>query len=164
MSISHHIHPLYAAMGTTVFERMSALSRELGAINLGQGFPEGGGPAPLQQAAVRALQDRSAQYPPSDGLPELREAICAFYAARQGLSLRPEEVIVTSGATEAIASAILALVQPGDEVIVFEPAYDAMRRWFAAPGACRCSCRSRRRALLIRWTCWRRRSARERAC
>ncbi|WP_394659072.1 aminotransferase [uncultured Novosphingobium sp.] len=125
MSILRHVHPLYAAMGTTVFERMSALSRELGAINLGQGFPEGGGPVPLQQAAVRALQDRSAQYPPSGGLPELREAICAFYAARQGLSLQPDEVIVTSGATEAIASAILALVQPGDEVIVFEPAYDA---------------------------------------
>lgn len=118
-------HPLYAAMGTTIFEHMSALSRELGAINLGQGFPDDQGPPELIEAAARALTGKSNQYPPSSGLPELREAIAAFYRRRQGLALAPEQVTVTSGATEAIAAAIFALTEPGDEVILFEPAYDA---------------------------------------
>lgn len=119
------IHPVYAQMGTTVFERMSALARETGAINLGQGFPEGEPPASLLDAAARALRDRSSQYPPSAGVPELREAICAHYDRAQGLALRMEDVVVTSGATEALAAAVLALVAPGDEVILFQPAYDA---------------------------------------
>ena len=119
------IHPVYAEMQTTVFEEMSGLARELGAINLGQGFPDDQGPPELIEAAVRALREKSNQYPPSAGLPELRDAICAFYLRRQGLSLSREQVIVTSGATEAIADAVLALVQPGDEVILFQPAYDA---------------------------------------
>lgn len=118
-------HPLYAAMGTTIFEHMSGLSRELGAINLGQGFPDEQGPPELIEAAARALRERSNQYPPSGGLPELREAIAAFYARRQGLGLGSEQVIVTSGATEAIAAAVFALIQPRDEVILFAPAYDA---------------------------------------
>jgi aspartate/methionine/tyrosine aminotransferase len=125
MKISNRIHPVYAAMGTTVFERMSALARETGAINLGQGFPDGPPPAPLLEAAARALQDKSSQYPPSTGLLELREAVCRFYAERQGLALDPADVTVTSGATEAIAAALLALVMPGDEVLLFQPAYDA---------------------------------------
>jgi aspartate/methionine/tyrosine aminotransferase len=125
MKISNRIHPVYAAMGTTVFERMSALARETGAINLGQGFPDGPPPAQLLEAAARALQDKSSQYPPSSGLLELREAVCRFYAERQGLSLAPADVTVTSGATEAIAAAVLALVKPGDEVLLFQPAYDA---------------------------------------
>lgn len=119
------VHPVYAAMGTTIFEHMSGLSRELGAINLGQGFPDGNGPPELLEAAARAMLEKSSQYPPSGGLPELREAVADFYARRQGLSLSPEQVIVTSGATEALAASILALVQPGDEVILFDPAYDA---------------------------------------
>lgn len=118
-------HPVYAGMATTIFEKMSGLSRELGAINLGQGFPDDQGPPELIAAASRALAERSNQYPPMVGVPELRDAIAAFYARRQGLSLSREQVIVTSGATEAVAAALLALVQPGDEVIVFEPAYDA---------------------------------------
>ena len=118
-------HPLYAAMGTTVFEHMSALARETGAINLGQGFPDDQGPPELLQAAQRALAERSNQYPPMAGLPELRDAVAGFYARTQGLSLAREQVIVTSGATEALAAAILALVSPGDEVLVFAPAYDA---------------------------------------
>lgn len=119
------IHPVYAGMGATVFERMSALARETGAINLGQGYPDGPAPAPLLAAAARALHDKSNQYPPSGGLTELREAVCRFYARWQGLALSPADVTITSGATEAIAAAVLALVSPGDEVILFQPAYDA---------------------------------------
>jgi N-succinyldiaminopimelate aminotransferase len=119
------LNPVYAAMGTTIFEAMSALCRETGAINLGQGFPDDNGPPELLAAAARALTERSNQYPPSAGLPDLRDAVCAFYARRQGLSLARENVIVTSGATEAIAAAVLAFVSPGDEVILFQPAYDA---------------------------------------
>lgn len=119
------IHPVYAGMGPTVFERMSALARETGAINLGQGFPDGPAPAALLEAATRALHEKSSQYPPSGGLPQLREAVCRFYAKRQGLVLSPDDVTVTSGATEAIAAAVLALVSPGDEVTLFQPAYDA---------------------------------------
>jgi aspartate/methionine/tyrosine aminotransferase len=120
-----HGHPVYAAMGETIFEHMSRLARELGAINLGQGFPDGQGPPDLLAAAARALTERSNQYPPSAGLPELRDAVCAYYRRRQGLALAREDVIVTSGATEAIAAAVLALVRPGDEVVLFQPAYDA---------------------------------------
>ncbi|HKT85790.1 MAG TPA: aminotransferase [Novosphingobium sp.] len=125
MKSTGRIHPVYGEMERTVFDRMSALARETGAINLGQGFPDGPGPAPVIEAAARALHDRSNQYPPGAGLPELRQAVCGYYARRQGLPLSPEEVTVTSGATEAIAAAMLALVQPGDEVILFQPAYDA---------------------------------------
>lgn len=112
-------------MERTVFDRMSALARETGAINLGQGFPDAPGPAPVIEAAVRALREKTSQYPPGVGLPELREAICDYYARRQELILQPEDVVVTSGATEAIAAAVLALVRSGDEVILFQPAYDA---------------------------------------
>ncbi|MGH6786518.1 MAG: aminotransferase [Novosphingobium sp.] len=118
-------HPLYAAMGTTVFERMSALARAHGAINLGQGFPDDDGPPSLREAAARALRERSNQYPPSPGLPELRDAVARFYAERQGLALGRDHVIVTSGATEGLAAAFFALIRPGDEAILFTPAYDA---------------------------------------
>lgn len=119
------IHPVYADMERTIFDHMSGLARELGAINLGQGFPDEQGPPEVIAAAARALTERSNQYPPGAGLPELRDAICGFYARRQGLALERENVIVTSGATEAIAACILALVKPGDEAILFQPAYDA---------------------------------------
>lgn len=122
---SSPIHPLYAAMETTVFEAMSGLARELGAINLGQGFPDGEDPPALIAAAAQALSEKSNQYPPGPGLPELRDAVCAFYRRRQGLALAREQVVVTSGATEAIAACILGLVSPGDEVLLFQPAYDA---------------------------------------
>ena len=125
MKSAGRIHPVYAQMERTVFDRMSALAREVGAINLGQGFPDGPGPAPVIEAAARALREKSNQYPPGAGLLELREGICSYYARRQGLALAPEDVTVTSGATEAIAAAVLALVQPGDEVVLFQPAYDA---------------------------------------
>ena len=125
MKTAGRIHPVYAAMERTVFDRMSAFAREHGAINLGQGFPDAPGPAQVLEAAARALREKSNQYPPGAGLPELRGAVAAYYARRQGLQIEPEQVTVTSGATEAIACAVLALVQPGDEVILFQPAYDA---------------------------------------
>lgn len=124
-AVNHKVHPVYAAMETTVFEAMSALCRETGAINLGQGFPDDPGPPELIEAAARALREKSNQYPPSPGLAELRDAVCAWYRRRQGLELARGQVVVTSGATEALDDAVLALVSPGDEVILFQPAYDA---------------------------------------
>jgi N-succinyldiaminopimelate aminotransferase len=118
-------HPVYRQMPTTIFEKMSALARETGAINLGQGFPDAPGDPAMLNAAADALLTRSNQYPPMAGVPELRAAVAAHYAAHQGLDLSPQEVIVTSGATEAIAASLLALVRPGDEVLVLAPLYDA---------------------------------------
>ena len=119
-------HPVFADLPETVFESMSRLARQHGAINLGQGFPDGQGPADVRAAAARALESVSNQYPPMMGLPSLRGAIAAHYRHHQGLDLDPErEVMVTSGATEALAGALMALVRPGDEVVLFEPMYDA---------------------------------------
>ena len=109
---------------TTIFETMSGLCRDLGAINLGQGFPDMPEPAEVIAAAQAALAGRSNQYPPMRGLPELRAGVAGYYAA-QGLAVAADEVIITSGATEALASTILALVAPGDEVICIQPLYDA---------------------------------------
>ena len=119
------MNPIYTALGTTIFEKMSGLARDLGAINLGQGFPDGNGPPDVLEAAAHALLHGSNQYPPMAGLPVLREAVAKHYTAHQGLDLTPDEVIVTSGATEALAAAIFALVSPGDEVVMFPPLYDA---------------------------------------
>lgn len=110
---------------TTIFERMSRLAQELGAINLGQGFPDLPEPPELIGAAQRALAERSNQYPPMRGLPELRRAIARYYSREQGLAVGEEEIVVTSGATEALAASILALIEPGDEVILVQPLYDA---------------------------------------
>jgi len=119
------MNPIYAALGTTVFEEMSGLARAHGAINLGQGFPDGDGPADVRQAAADALFGRSNQYPPMMGLPELRAAVAAHYAHHQGLAFGADDVMVTSGATEALAAAFLALVSEGDEVLLIQPCYDA---------------------------------------
>ncbi len=120
------MHPVYAALPTTIFETMSALARETGAINLGQGFPDAPGPDDVRRVAAEALVDGYNQYPPMAGLPDLRQAIAGHYRDHQGLDLNGQsEVIVTSGATEAIAAGILALVSPGDEVVLFQPLYDA---------------------------------------
>lgn len=120
------MNPLYADMPTTIFEKMSALSRDLGAINLGQGFPDSNGPPDVVDAAARALTELSNQYPPLVGLPQLRQAVADHYARHQGIALDwASEVTVTSGATEALAAAIMALVTPGDEVVLIEPMYDA---------------------------------------
>ena len=119
------MNPVYIKLGTTIFEAMSARARATGAINLGQGFPDGRGPEDVLAAAARALLGESNQYPPMAGLPALRQAVADHYAAHQGLDLDASEVIVTSGATEALAAVIFALVSPGDEVILFQPMYDA---------------------------------------
>lgn len=120
------MNPIYAALPTTIFEKMSALARETGAINLGQGFPDAPGPEDVRKAAADALMDGYNQYPSMLGLPELRQAIAAHYAAHQQLTLDwTSEVVVTSGATEAIAAALFGLVSPGDEVLLIQPLYDA---------------------------------------
>ncbi|MCG9917573.1 MAG: aminotransferase [Phenylobacterium sp.] len=116
----------FAALPTTIFEEMSGLARAHGAINLGQGFPDDPGPEALRRKAAEAVLDGYNQYPPMAGLPELRAAVAAHYHRTQGLTFDPTtEVVVTSGATEALAAAFLALIEPGDEVIVFQPLYDA---------------------------------------
>ncbi len=113
-------------LGTTVFAEMSALAAATGAINLGQGFPDTEGPPEVAQAAIQAIKDGHNQYPPGLGVPALRLALAKHRAAFTGLVYDPEcEILVTTGATEAIAAALLALVDPGDEVIVLEPYYDS---------------------------------------
>ena len=119
------MNPLYEQMETSVFERMSLAAARHGAVNLGQGFPDFGWPPEILEAAARAVVEGSNQYAPSRGLPALREAVAAHYKRHQNLNLSAENICVTSGATEALAAAILAAVEPGDEVIVFTPAYDA---------------------------------------
>ncbi|WP_327415311.1 pyridoxal phosphate-dependent aminotransferase [Streptomyces sp. NBC_01233] len=124
-------------LGTTIFAEMSALATATGAINLGQGFPDTDGPESVREAAVRALRDgRGNQYPPGPGIPELRQAIADHQSRFYGLSLDPDtEVLVTAGATEAIAATMLALLEPGDEVIAFEPFYDSYAACIAMAGA-----------------------------
>lgn len=120
------MNPIFSALETSVFEVMSQLARETGAINLGQGFPDDPGPEDVRARAAEAVTTGWNQYPPMMGLPELRQAVAAHYRRWQGLELDPDrEIMVTSGATEAIASALLALLAPGDEVVLFEPMYDA---------------------------------------
>ena len=116
---------LPAAPKTTVFDRVSGLARETGAINLGQGFPEIEHAPELLAAAQRALVERSNQSPPMRGLAALRQAVAGFYRRDQGLELDPEQIVVTSGATEALAAAFMALLAPGDEAILLQPFYDA---------------------------------------
>ena len=119
------MNPLYQQMRTSVFERMSSAAAQHGAVNLGQGFPDFGWPEEILDAAARALKEGSNQYAPSRGLMPLREAVAAHYGRHHGQDLHPDQVCVTSGATEALGAAILATVQPGDEAIVFTPAYDS---------------------------------------
>ncbi|MHA5054592.1 pyridoxal phosphate-dependent aminotransferase [Streptomyces sp. SD15] len=128
-----------AEFGTTIFAEMSALALSTGSINLGQGFPDTDGPEEIREAAVRALRDgRGNQYPPGPGVPELRTAIAAHQKHRYELSYDPDrEVLVTAGATEAIAAALLALVEPGDEVIALEPYYDSYAACIAMAGGTR---------------------------
>lgn len=128
-----------AEFGTTIFAEMSALAVRTGSINLGQGFPDTDGPKEIREAAVRALRDgRGNQYPPGPGVTELRTAITDHQRRRYGLSYDPDtEVLVTAGATEAIAAALLALVEPGDEVIALEPYYDSYAACIAMAGGTR---------------------------
>ncbi|MFM9594700.1 pyridoxal phosphate-dependent aminotransferase [Streptomyces scabiei] len=128
-----------AEFGTTIFAEMSALALRTGSINLGQGFPDTDGPEEIREAAVRALRDgRGNQYPPGPGVPELRTAITDHQRRRYGLEFDPDtEVLVTAGATEAIAAALLGLLEPGDEVIALEPYYDSYAACIAMAGGTR---------------------------
>ncbi|MFD9006492.1 pyridoxal phosphate-dependent aminotransferase [Streptomyces sp. NPDC059582] len=128
-----------AEFGTTIFAEMSALALRTGSINLGQGFPDTDGPEEIREAAVRALRDgRGNQYPPGPGIPELRAAVAAHQRHHYGLSYDPDtEVLVTAGATEAIAASLLALLEPGDEVIALEPYYDSYAACIAMAGGTR---------------------------
>ncbi len=120
------LNSIYAALPTTVFEVMSQLARTHEAVNLGQGFPEDPGPLDVRRKAAEAVVDGWNQYPPMMGLPELRRAAAVHYRHWQGLDLDPEaEIMVTSGATEALAGALFGLIEPGDEVVLFQPLYDA---------------------------------------
>ena len=119
------MNPVFANLPTSIFEAMSMAARDRGAVNLGQGFPDFGWPDDVVACAAGALTGAASQYPPMRGLPELREAVAAHYGRHQGLDFTAEQVIVTSGATEAIAATLLALISPGDEVVLFPPLYDA---------------------------------------
>ena len=124
--MSRMLNPVFADLPTSVFEVMSRLARDHQAVNLGQGFPDDPGPEDVRRKAAEAVMDGWNQYPPMMGLPELRRAVAEHYRRWQGLELDPEqEVMVTSGATEALAGALMALIEPGDEVVLFEPMYDA---------------------------------------
>jgi N-succinyldiaminopimelate aminotransferase len=122
-------------VGTTIFTEMTALARRTGAVNLGQGFPDTDGPPSVLAAAQHAIASGLNQYPPLDGLPELREAIAATRLDHYGQEF--EEILVTAGATEALAAALIALCEPGDEVVVFEPYYDSYLANLAMAGAVR---------------------------
>src|SRR4051812_48939949 len=117
---------VFAGLGTTIFTVMSQLAVEHGAVNLGQGFPDGNGPDDVRAKALTALEDRPNQYPPMAGVPELRQAIAAHAKRFYGLEVDPmTETLVTSGATEALACCLFGLIEPGDEVVLVEPLYDS---------------------------------------
>ena len=122
---------------STIFAEITQLAVEHGALNLGQGFPDTDGPASLLADAQQAIATGANQYPPAPGLPALREAVAAHQRRCHSLSVDPDDVLVTMGATEAIAAAVIALCEPGDEVVVFEPYYDSYPAVVAMAGATR---------------------------
>jgi N-succinyldiaminopimelate aminotransferase len=136
MSFSPSFNPVFAKQGTTIFTVMSALATEHKAVNLGQGFPDLDGPEAIRAAAAKAVMEGPNQYPPMQGLPELRRALSDH--ARHFYKLDydwADEVLVTSGGTEALTAAIMGLAGPGDEVVLIEPAYDSYRPIVEASGA-----------------------------
>ena len=134
--MSRLLNPVFAGLPTTIFTVMSGLASEHGAVNLGQGFPDSQGPEDVRRRAAEALLDGDNQYPPMPGLPALRQAVAEHYRRFQGLDLDwKSEVIVTSGATEALAAAIMALLSPGDEAVLLEPAYDSYAPQVRSVGA-----------------------------
>ena len=131
-----HAHRL-TGVGSTIFAEMSALAVRTGSVNLGQGFPDEDGPAEVIEAAVAAMRDGRNQYPPGHGTPELLDAVVAHQRRHYGLELDRSQVVATTGATEAIAAALLGLVDPGDEVVVLEPYYDSYVAMIQFAGAVR---------------------------
>jgi len=129
------VNPLYENMQVSVFERMSLAAANHGAVNLGQGFPDFGWPEEILDSAAQALKEKSNQYAPSRGLPQLREAISAHYGRHFDQKIDPDHICVTSGATEALGAMILSVVEPGDEVIIFTPAYDSYAPMIRRAGA-----------------------------
>ncbi|HWS47870.1 MAG TPA: aminotransferase class I/II-fold pyridoxal phosphate-dependent enzyme, partial [Acidimicrobiia bacterium] len=124
--VNPHLVERLAPFGTTIFAEMSALAVATGALNLGQGFPDTDGPDVVKQAALDAIAGGHNQYPPGIGIPELRRAVRGHQQRFYGLDYDADtEVLVTTGATEAVAAALLALCGPGDEVVTFEPYYDS---------------------------------------
>ena len=120
------MNTIFSGLPTTIFEVMSSLAREKQAINLGQGFPDDPGPEDVRRKAADAVLNGYNQYPSMMGIPELRQAIADHYRRFQGVEADPAtQVMVTSGATEAIAGAIFGAIEPGDEVVLFQPTYDA---------------------------------------
>ena len=129
-------NPVFSGLGTTIFTVMSALAAEHKAVNLGQGFPDEDGPLAIREAAARALREGPNQYPPTRGLLSLRQAIADHASRFYGFGFDPQsEVLITSGATEALTASILGLVGPGDEIVLIEPAYDSYRPIAEAAGA-----------------------------
>lgn len=131
-------NPVYTGLPTTIFEVMSRMAKENGAINLGQGFPDVDGPEDIRRFAAEEIVNGKNQYPPMMGVPELRKAVADASRRFYGLDIDWErEVLVTSGATEAISDCLAALVEPGDEVVLIEPLYDCylplVRRAGAVP-------------------------------
>jgi N-succinyldiaminopimelate aminotransferase len=134
--VNRYLNARMQTFGTTIFAEMSALAVATGSINLGQGFPDTDGPDAVKQAAIDAIAAGHNQYPPGIGVPVLRAAIAAHQRRFYGLDFDPDtEVLVTAGATEAIAAAMLALCEPGDEVVTFEPYYDSYAASIALAGA-----------------------------
>ena len=130
-----HLTARLQGFGTTVFAEMSALAVATGSINLGQGFPDYPGPPEVLDVARAAIGTAHDQYPPGPGQPVLREAIAEHLQRFRGLTYDPaEEVLVTAGATEALTAALLALLDPGDEVVLFEPMYDSYAAAVAMAG------------------------------
>jgi len=136
MSFTPRFNPVFARLPTTIFTVMSAAAAKYDAVNLGQGFPDEDGPATIRAAAAEALRVGPNQYPPMRGVPELRRAIAAHAARFHGLNLDPDsQIVVTSGATEALAACIMALAGQGGEVVLLDPAYDCYRPIAEAVGA-----------------------------
>lgn len=130
------MNPLYASLPDTIFDVMSGLARDANAVNLGQGFPEWDGPDDIRRRAAEAVLAGPNQYPPMRGLPVLREAVAEHYGRLHGLALNwRSEVTITSGATEALAAAMLCVLSPGDEVVLFEPMYDSYLPMLRRAGA-----------------------------
>ena len=134
-TVDHALTSKLAGFGTTIFAQMSALAASTGAINLGQGFPDTDGPIEVLDAAVEAIRAGLNQYPPGPGMPDLRAAIAEHQQRFYGLTFDSDtEVLVTAGATEALAGALLGMLDTGDEVVLFEPMYDSYQACIAMAG------------------------------